>query len=74
MILGGSSIGDGSVVGLGSIVKGSFPNNCILAGSPAKTVRRDIAWERPHLTLNKPFYKPDASCVKKSDYWNKTVD
>ena len=74
VILGGTTIGDGSVIGMGSIVKDQFPNNCILVGTPAKIVRRDVAWERPHLTLSKPFYKPDASFVKKSPYWNKTIE
>ncbi|MBM6623199.1 acyltransferase [Micrococcaceae bacterium RIT802] len=68
----GTSIGEGSVVGLNSIVKGSFPNNCIIAGTPARVVRRNVAWERPHLSNSKPFYKPDASTVKKSKYWNPT--
>lgn len=73
-ILGGSDIGDGSVVGYGSIVKGIFPNNCVIAGSPARMVKKNIAWERPHLTLSSPAYKPDSSSIKKSAYWNKTQE
>lgn len=72
--LGGTIIDDGSVVGFGSIVKGVFPNNCILAGTPARMIRKDIAWERPHLTLAEPFYKPDSGSVKKSEYWNFTSE
>ena len=72
-VLGGSRIGDGTVIGAGAIVKGLIPNNCVAAGTPARVVRRDVAWERPHLSLNKPYYKPDASTVKKSEYWNETV-
>jgi acetyltransferase-like isoleucine patch superfamily enzyme len=71
-LLGGATIGDGSVIGLGSIVKGKIPNNCIAAGVPAKVIRRNTAWERPHLSLTRPFYKPDASTVTKSPYWNMT--
>lgn len=73
-LLGGTYIGEGSVIGFGSIVKGEFPNNCILTGTPARVVRKDIAWERPHLTLNQPFYKPDSSSVKKSKYWKMTTE
>lgn len=73
-IFGGSVIGDGSVVGYGSVVKGKVPNNCVVAGAPARVVRRNVAWERPHLSLTKPFYKPDASTVKKSAYWALTED
>jgi len=34
--------------------------------------RINIAWERPHLGLTAPFYKPHASTVKKSKYWRRT--
>lgn len=71
-LLAGATIGDGSVIGFGSIVKGRIPNNCIAAGVPAKVIRRNTAWERPHLSLTAPFYKPDASTVTKSPYWNMT--
>ncbi|ACQ79451.1 Acetyltransferase (isoleucine patch superfamily) [Beutenbergia cavernae DSM 12333] len=72
-MLGGATIGDGSVIGLGAVVKGRIPNNCIAAGVPARVVRRDVAWERPHLSLVKPYYKPDASTVTTSAYWAPTA-
>jgi len=72
VVLGGATIGDGTVIGMGSLVKGPIPNNCVAAGTPARITRTDTAWERPHLSLNKPYYKPDASTVKKSEYWNLT--
>lgn len=73
-ILSGAEIGEGSVIGFGSVVKGKLPNNCVAAGVPAKIIRKDIAWERPHLSHVEPFYKPDASFVKKSKYWNMTIE
>lgn len=72
VLLGGAAIGDGSVLGFGSLLKGRVPNNCIAAGTPARVVRENIAWERPHLSLTPPFYKPDASSVTKSAYWRLT--
>ena len=72
VLLAGTTVGEGSVVGMGAVVKGSFPNNCVIAGVPGRVVRKDIAWERPHLSLVKPFYKPDASTVQKSPYWHPT--
>lgn len=73
-ILGGSTVGNGSVIGFRSLVKGCIPNNCVAAGVPARVVRRNTAWERPHLTLSKPYYKPDSSCVKRSGYWDMTKE
>lgn len=37
--LGGSSIGRGVVVGAGSTVMGTFPDNVLIAGTPARIVR-----------------------------------
>lgn len=51
-VLRGSDIGPGSVVGTRSIVSGVIDNNCVAVGSPARVVRRDIAWERPYLWLS----------------------
>lgn len=73
-VLGGVTIGDGSVIGYASVVTKNIPNNCIAAGVPAKVVRRDIAWERPHLTLTKPYYKNDSSTISRSPYWHLTAD
>lgn len=74
IVLGGSKIGDGSIIGLGSIVKGTIPNNCIAVGAPARVIKKNIAWERPHLNLAKPFIKPNASSIIKSKYWNTTIE
>lgn len=45
-ILKGTRIGSGSVVAAGSVVKGKFPEKCLLAGVPAKVVRENIVWQR----------------------------
>lgn len=74
-LLAGARIGDGSVIGFGALVNRKIPNNVIAVGSPAKVVRKNIAWERPHLSFHKPPYKPDASSITKTEaYWNYTVD
>lgn len=39
IILKGSKIGDGCVIGAGSVVSGEFTKNIILAGNPAKIVK-----------------------------------
>lgn len=45
-ILNGTNIGNGSIIGGNSTVKGVFPNNCVIAGNPSKLVKRDISWSR----------------------------
>lgn len=55
MIISGTKntvIGEGSVIGAGSIVKGEFPNNCSIAGVPAKVLRKNIAWSRSPFSDN----------------------
>lgn len=47
-----TKLGDGCIVGWGSIVTKQFPeNNCIIAGNPARIVKRNVSWlhRPPHL-------------------------
>lgn len=44
IVLYNTRIGDGSIIGAGSIVKSKIPNNCIAVGTPAKVVRRNVVW------------------------------
>ena len=50
VILAGSRIGDGCIVGANSVVRGDFPAGCMLAGAPARVIKRWNAqtrqWER----------------------------
>lgn len=50
IILKGATIGAGSVVATGAVVpRGDYPTNCILAGNPAKPVKKGIRWSRSRL-------------------------
>ncbi len=40
IILKGTFIGENSVVGAGAVVKGVFPSNVIIAGNPAKIIKK----------------------------------
>lgn len=72
-ILSGSHIESGSVIGFRSVVKSKIPNNCVAVGAPARVVRKNIAWERPHLALTTPGYKPDVFSINTDKkYWNET--
>ena len=55
VILGTASIENGCVIGHSAVVKSNIPANCIAVGVPAKVVRKNIRWERPHLSLNKNY-------------------
>jgi acetyltransferase-like isoleucine patch superfamily enzyme len=43
IILPGVNIGDGSVVGAGSVVSKDVPAGCVVAGNPARVIRSDIS-------------------------------
>ncbi|MDD5277164.1 MAG: acyltransferase [Methylovulum sp.] len=46
-LLKGVTLGNGSIVGMSSlVVRGQYPENCIVAGNPAKVVRENILWTR----------------------------
>jgi acetyltransferase-like isoleucine patch superfamily enzyme len=46
MIMKGVTIGDGSVVAAGSIVTKDVPEKCLVAGVPARVIKKEIEWER----------------------------
>ena len=47
-----SQIGSGCVVGASSLIKGAFPNNCLMAGVPAKILKKNVAWSRNPLSTD----------------------
>jgi len=64
-IMSGSKIGAGSIVGANSLVKNKFPNNCTIAGIPAKLKNKDIAWDRE---------QRNPCLINNKIYWNKTIE
>jgi acetyltransferase-like isoleucine patch superfamily enzyme len=51
VILPGAVIGRNVVVAAGSVVRGQVPDNCVVAGVPAKVVRQHVegvGWARPN--------------------------
>jgi acetyltransferase-like isoleucine patch superfamily enzyme len=44
-ILKGVRIGAGAVVATGAVVTKNVPENCLVAGVPAKIVRKDVKWD-----------------------------
>ncbi len=43
-ILKGVKIGDGSIIGAGSVVTRSIPERCIAVGNPAVVIKENIVW------------------------------
>ena len=44
-ILKGVTIGDGAIVAAGSLVNKDVPENCLVAGVPAKVIKNNIKWK-----------------------------
>lgn len=56
VFLPNTRVGTGTICGYRSLVKGIIPNNCIVAGSPAKVIRKNVAWSRENISLNENDY------------------
>ena len=69
LILDGSEIADGSIIGAASVVAGKIPNNCIAVGSPAKVIKRNRTWVR-----NSFFQQIEQDAVTYERYCNPTED
>ena len=58
-IINPTFIGSGCTVGTHSVVKGSYPNNCVLAGAVARVVRKNSSWTGYQLETN---FKASGAC------------
>lgn len=45
MLLKGSKVGAGSIIGAGAVVTGAIPKNVVAAGNPARIVRTGVRWK-----------------------------
>jgi acetyltransferase-like isoleucine patch superfamily enzyme len=44
VIVMGAAIGDGTVVGTGSVVVSDVPSKVLVAGNPARVIKKDVSW------------------------------
>ncbi|MFV0624653.1 acyltransferase [Sphingomonas sp. ac-8] len=58
-ILAGTVMGDNCVIGANSVVRGKFPDRCVIAGAPARIIRR---------------FDPEAAEWRKTDAKGKFLD
>lgn len=49
ILLPGTTLGDNVIVGAGSVVKGEFPSNVVIAGNPARVLCKTEEWAKKHL-------------------------
>jgi serine acetyltransferase len=64
VILPGTVLGRNVVVGAGAVVRGSFPDHCVIAGVPARIVRRYVpgsGWVEGAADKGSPAGTPDAA-------------
>ena len=52
LLLAGFSIDKGSIVGAGSVSSSSFDANQVIAGNPAKVIRKNVLWDRAMTWIN----------------------
>lgn len=52
VLLGNASIGDNSIVGTMAVTSTPFPEEVVIAGNPAKIIRRNVCWSKD----NTDFY------------------
>src|SRR5258708_420285 len=54
MMLKGSHVQEGSIIGACSVVSGSIPGNSVAAGAPARVVRSGVTWYHELLPIDHP--------------------
>lgn len=52
IILPGTTIGDNTIIGSGSVVKGNIPSGVVVAGNPARIIKTTEEYARYHLEKN----------------------
>lgn len=53
IIMPGAKVGNSVIVGAGAVVTGQVPDNVIVAGNPAKIIRRDIQTKAMGIMVNR---------------------
>jgi hypothetical protein len=76
IVLPGVAIGHGSVIGAGSVVTKDCPEFSVMAGNPAKVIRKRKPYELLNYVANRKNQKrqgvvwPDWSCLTKQDVYD----
>lgn len=70
VITPGAKVGNGVVIGAGSVVTKDIPDNCIAAGNPARVIR-EITDEDKHYYFKKRRFDVDDYLVDDEIDWSK---
>lgn len=66
-ILPNTKIESGSICAYRSVVKGKLPNNCLIAGTLAKVVKKNVVWSKENVARDdEGFYALDENYRKKT--------
>ncbi len=66
IILNGVTVGRGSVIGAGSVIRRSVPPFCIVTGNPAKVVR--FIYNANEIEDVQKFFYKDSNIISKAEY------
>lgn len=56
-LLGSAAVGDNSVIGTMAVTSGTFPEEVVIAGNPAKVIREHICWSKDNTNFyNRNFW------------------
>ena len=70
VITPGVKVGNGVVIGAGSVVTKDIPDNCIAAGNPARVIR-EITDEDKHYYFKKRRFDVDDYLIPDTIDWSK---
>ena len=74
-ILKGTTIAEGSVIGMYSLLSHkNIPNNSIAVGNPVRVVKKNIAWEKNFLNDKPYIYTTADDSFKNFKYYNMTKE
>lgn len=65
-LLGSATIGDNSVVGTMAVTSSTFPAEVIIAGNPARIIRKDVCWSKDNTNFYNRLSLDD--CLAKEAY------
>lgn len=67
IIMGGISVGDGAIVGAGTVVTKDIPPYAVVAGVPGKVIKYRFSSDLINVLLNRPWWEQETSWLKEHE-------